>query len=231
MLSVLTKPPNLAFVLLVPLRNCSRRVLALTMLPAIALALLWSWRSGADTATWRMVEITGHDAVTFDPVARLQYLFEHPLHFPAAVIHAVGEKDLGELWRQVIGVLGLFDTVLQWWVYPTISALLFASFLTRLPVAQSARLSIAIVAAVTTLAYTVAIYLVCYLTFTPLEANSVWGVQGRYFVPILPLAATIIASVVDRSLDERLYAALAISVAVLSGGASLEAILHSEWNT
>jgi uncharacterized membrane protein len=173
--------------------------------------------------------LTGQDAVSFDPVARLKYLLEHPLHFPAAVIRAVGEKELAELWRQLIGVLGLFDTVLQTWVYPAISALLLGTFPTRLPLPHTARRQAAILAAITTLAYAVAIYLICYLTFTPLDADSVWGVQGRYFVPILPLVAIMVAAIVDRAPDERLRAALAMSAAVLSGGASIEAILRADW--
>jgi hypothetical protein len=233
MLGALTKPANLAFVLLAlsTLSAPSRRwrLLALTTLPAIALAVLWSWRSGADTATWRMVELTGQDAVSFDPAARLAYLLEHPLHFPAAVIRALGEKELMELWRQLIGVLGLFDTVLQTWVYPAISALVVGTFFSQLPLTRTLRWRVAVVAAVTTLAYAVAVYLICYLTFTPLDADSVWGVQGRYFVPILPLVAIMVAAIVDRGPDERLRAALAISAAVLSGGASVEAILRADW--
>jgi len=35
------------------------------------------------------------------------------------------------------------------------------------------------VAAITALAYIVVVYFVCYLVFTPLNANTVWGVQER----------------------------------------------------
>jgi uncharacterized membrane protein len=68
-----------------------------------------------------------------------------------------------------------------------------------------------------------------YLVFTPLNANTVWGVQGRYFVPILSLVAIAVAAVVNRAPDERFSAALAISAAVLSGSASVEAILRTDW--
>ena len=39
-------------------------------------------------------------------------------------------ENLAELWRQVVGVLGLFDTVLQAWVYPVLTVLLLATFFT-----------------------------------------------------------------------------------------------------
>jgi len=58
----------------------------------------------------------------------------------------------------------------------------------------------------------------------------VWGVQGRYFVPILPLVAIMVGALVNRAPDERLSAATAISAAVLSGSASIEAILRTDWN-
>ena len=124
-------------------------------------------------------------------------------------------RILGELWRQMIGVLGLFDTVLQHWTYPAISGLVLCTFA---------------VAGITMLVYIVAIYLISYLVFTPLNANTVWGVQGRYFVPILSLAAFLVAAFGNHTQDQRLGAALAISAAMLSGGASVEAILRADWN-
>jgi uncharacterized membrane protein len=234
-LSALTKPTNLVFVLLglmTPLGLSARcwRLILLTILPAIAIASLWSLRSGADAAAWRMVETSGEDLAAFDPVVKILYLLDHPLHFPAAVLGTFHEKDLGELWRQVIGVLGLFDTVLQSWVYPMISALLLATFFTRLPIAPAARRQVAAVVSGTILAYVVTVYFVCYLVFTPLDADLVWGMQGRYFVPILSLVAVVVTAAVNRAPDEWLSAAMAISAAVLSGVASVEAILRTDWN-
>jgi uncharacterized membrane protein len=177
-----------------------------------------------------MVEITGQDAVAFDPAAKISYLLDQPLRFPAAVLGSLHAKDLGELWRQMIGVLGLFDTVLQSWVYPTVSALLLGTFFMRLPIVAAARREVAVMAGAIIFAYVFAVYFVCYLVFTPLDADMVWGVQGRYFVPILSLVAIVVAALVNRAADERVSAAMAISAAVLSGSASVEAILRADWN-
>jgi uncharacterized membrane protein len=234
-LGALTKPTNLVFVLLAPMTplgawaKCWRPILA-TMLPAVAVALLWSLGSGADVAAWRMVEVTGGTAAAFDPAVKISELLAHPLRFPAAVLATWHAKDLAELWRQVIGVLGLFDTVLQPWVYPTVSALLLGTFVMRLPTGAAARSEVAVMAGAVVLAYVVVVYFVCYLVFTPLDADVVWGVQGRYFVPVLLLVAIVVAAVVDRAPAERLSAAMAISAAVLSGSASVEAILRADWN-
>lgn len=233
-LNALTKAPNVAFVLLELrlLRGKSPQRwqrLALAILPAIAVTALWTFSSGADTATWRMVEITGQNLDAFDPSAKLAYLINHPLHFPAAVFTAVREKSVGELWRQGIGVLGLFDTVLLGWVYPTVSILLVGTFLARLPLAPVDRYQVSALAAVTALAYIFVIYLISYLVFTPLNANTVWGVQGRYFVPILSLVAIMVAALVNRGPGEGVSATLAVSSAALSGCASVEAILRTDW--
>jgi uncharacterized membrane protein len=233
MLGALTKPTNLALVLLTPPGAKPQRWqrVALTILPAIAVGVLWSVSSGADTAAWRMTELTGHDPVAFDPAARLAHMLTAPLHFAAAVINTLGAEHLAELWRQVVGVLGLFDTTLLPWVYPALTVLVLGTFFTRLPLPATMRTQVALVAAATALAYIAATYLVCYVAFTPPHAGIVWEVQGRYFIAILPLAAIVLASVVHRAASENLRAALAVSAAVLSGGASVEAILRSDWNS
>jgi len=232
-LSALTKPTNLAFALLgllMPLNRTTRSAaaLAVAVLPAMFIAVLWTYVSGADTAAWRMVEITGQPPVSFDPVVKLAYWLDHPLHFPAAVI-ASFQWNFVELWRQMIGVLGMFDTVLPTWVYLTLTVLLAASLVTQQTIEVRARTWIALVAAITAVGYVFAVYLVCYLSFTPLDADVVWGVQGRYFVPLLPLLAVVVACISHRVPDERIRAALGIGVAVLSGIASIVAILAADW--
>ncbi len=232
MLGALTKAPNLAFVLL-ELRLLGQgwrwQQLALATLPAIAAAAIWTFGSGADTAAWRMVEITGLKPDAFDPSAKLAHLIDDPLRFPAAVLGAWREYGVGELWRQMIGVLGLFDTVLHVSIYPAISVLLAGTFFTALPFPAADRYRAPIAAAITALAYIFIVYLISYLVFTPRGLNTVWGVQGRYFVPILPLVAIMVAAVVNRGPSERMSAAMAVILAVLSGCASVEAILRVDW--
>jgi uncharacterized membrane protein len=230
-LNALTKAPNVAFVLL-ELRLLKQRrwpQLAFVVLPAIAAAAVWTFTSGADTATWRMVEITGRSPDAFDPSAKLSHMIDHPLHFPLAVLGALDAKSVAELWRQAIGVLGLFDTVLLGWVYPAVSMLVLGTFFAPLPLARPDSHQVPVLAAATTLAYIAVVYLISYMVFTPSDVNSVWGVQGRYFIPILPLVAIAVASLANRGFDERVSAALAIVSSVLSGCASVEAILRTDW--
>ena len=100
----------------------------------------------------------------------------------------------------------------------------------RLPAAPAIRAQVALTAAATIVGYAIAVYFICYLVFTPLDADSVWGVQGRYFVPILPLVAIVVAALVNRSPAPWLAAAIAIVAAMLSGLASVAAIIAVDWS-
>jgi hypothetical protein len=67
-------------------------------------------------------------------------------------------------------------------------------------------------------------------TGTAIWARLLSAATGRYFVPVLSLVAVVVTAVVNCAPDEWLSAAMAISGAVLSGGASVEAILRGDWN-
>lgn len=234
-LCALSKPPNLAFLLLAPMAGRGRPpfrrglVAALVMSPGLLGAILWSFTSSADVAAWRLSELTGVDPIQFDPVWKLGFMLERPFAFPAALWGTSSAGNVKELWVQLIGVLGLFDTVLQWWVYPALSALLIPSFFARLELGARTRQAAA-VAGAAALAYCFAVFAIFYLVWTPVDAPMIWGVQGRYFVPALPLIAIVAAALSRWRSDEQLAAGTATAGAILAGCASLEAILRTDWN-
>jgi uncharacterized membrane protein len=230
LLCVLSKPPNLAFMLLEWLRPQTTggwRVAAVATFPALAAALVWSAVSSADVAAWRLVELTGTAAQEFNPGWKLHFMLAHPLEFPAAVIGMFRAMDGAEFLRQLIGVLGLFDTVLRPSAYAAIGLLLAATLVSPLPCA--ARLPAALAAGITALVYGLAILLIFYVIWTPVHADQVWGVQGRYFVPILPLIAVVVSALVKRGLSVAVTCALAIACATISGAGTIDAILRSDW--
>jgi uncharacterized membrane protein len=242
-LCALSKPPGLVFVLLEWMRagtagmerGVSRndiwrkwRPAAIVTLPAVAAAVLWTAVSSADVAAWQLVEITGGAAEQFDPGWKLRFMLSQPLAFPQAVLGMIANKDALEFWHQVLGVLGLFDTLLQPWVYTAIGLLLAGTFVS--PLGCGSRRACALAAGATALAYCLVVVLIFYLIWTPVHADQVWGVQGRYFVPVLPLIAVAVAALLDRGPDIRITAMLAIAAAILSGAGSIEAILRTDWN-
>jgi uncharacterized membrane protein len=231
MLCALSKPPNIIFMLLEPLRAAARlhlwRDAAILMLPPIIAGLLWIGLTAGDTAAWRLTELTGAAAREFDPTWKLQFVIVHPLEFPAAMARTIAHMNISEIGRQLIGVLGLFDTVLRTWTYWAIALLVAASF--AMPLRGHAPLRKGLAAALVALCYGFAIFLICYVAFTPVGSDQIWGVQGRYFVPALPLLAVIIAALVKRGFEPAQSATFGGMAAVISGFASLEAILRADW--
>ena len=79
------------------------------------------------------------------------------------------------------------------------------------------------------LAYVVTVYLIFFLTYTPLNIDHVRGVQGRYFVIALPMAAIFLASMTNVHLSRGALATTAISGSLLSGITSFKALLGAHW--
>ncbi len=232
-LCVLSKPPQLAFILLAAIIRPPRQLLshwravALIVLPAVLLSVMWVIWGSVDMAAWRYFEGAKIAKEQFDPVWKLRYMLEHPLHFPAQMLANV--RDIGWLWWQLIGILGWLDTAMRAWVYPVLSIVLVALCFIRLELDRRSRHWIALVAALTVLGYVLAHYLIFYLAWTPITAGHVEGVQGRYFVMALPVAALALAALVNRGPALVVTALLASAGAILSGGAVIEAILRVDW--
>jgi uncharacterized membrane protein len=79
------------------------------------------------------------------------------------------------------------------------------------------------------IAYYLLVCLLFFLTFTPSDADRVYGVQGRYFIVVIPLFALITSATVNRRLGP-VSATAALTSAVISAAAMLEAIWHMHWS-
>ena len=232
-LCALAKPPQVAFVILEamsrPLHDLPRhwRSVSLIVVPAIVLSVLWVVAVSADVGAWRIIAWNETRAELFDPSRKLRFLFEDPLHFPKLLVASL--SYVSDLWHQLIGVLGWLDTPLQDWVYPILTLFLLATFTAPLPLDFRSRYQIAGVAALAVLGYVLAVYLIFYLTWTPLDADIIWGVQGRYFVVVLPLIALCVAALLNWGWGKPTYSGIAMLGSALSGCATIEAILRVYW--
>jgi hypothetical protein len=92
------------------------------------------------------------------------------------------------------------------------------------------RARVAVLTGLAVLGYVLTVYLIFFLTYTPLNVDHVRGVQGRYFVIALPIAAIFLASVINIDLRRNVLATIAITGALLSGLASFQALLGAHWS-
>src|SRR3546814_21087645 len=96
-------------------------------------------------AAWRMARGTGLPLEQFDPIWKLGFLVEHPLHFPRMLLASL-PRQAGTLWQQLIGVLGWLDAPLRPWVYPVLGLFLVALSLERMDLEIRSRIRIAALA-------------------------------------------------------------------------------------
>jgi uncharacterized membrane protein len=231
-LCALSKQPQIVFVLLEFIvcrvrRQWSR--LALVVVPSFILSPLWVLAVSADIAAWRLLEGETHPREHFDPLWKLVYMWEHPLHFPLAAWTALtvwGDR----LWPELIGILGWQDILLRPWTYFVLTVFLLLVPLQKLNLDGAVRTRVAVITGLAVLGYVVTVYLIFFLTYTPLDIDHVRGVQGRYFVIALPIAAIFLASVINSDLPRRVLATLAITGSLLSGVTSFQALLGAHWS-
>ena len=151
-------------------------------------------------------------------------MWEHPYHFPLAVWPAVsGWGD--RLWQELVGIVGWQDILLPTWTYLVLTALLFLVPLQKLWMSGATRARVAVISGLVVLSYVIVVYLIFYLTYKSLDADHVRGVQGRYFVIVLPVAAICVATVINRELPSTLPAAIAITGSVMAGSSNCKITL------
>jgi uncharacterized membrane protein len=233
-LCALSKQPQIVFVLLelmvYRLREWPRQWFRVTsvILPSIILSPLWVVAVSAEIAAWRLQEEGHHPPEHFDPLWKLLYMWEHPYHFPLAAWRALSGWA-HRLWQELIGIVGWQDILLPAWTYLALTVFLFLVPLQKFQVSGATRARVAVITGLVALSYVIVVYLIFFLTYTPLDVDHVRGVQGRYFVIVLPVAAIFVATVINRELPSAMPAAIAITGSMIAGIATVEALLRAHW--
>ena len=232
-LCVLSKQPQIVFVLfelmvgkVKPWRWWHR--FAIVVLPGLIMSPLWVIAVSADVAAWRVMEGMHYPPEQFDPLWKLSYMWEHPYHFPLAAWRALsGWTD--RLWLELIGILGWQDILLPSWTYLVLTALLLIVPLQKLQVDAKSRVRLTVIAGLVVISYVVIVYLIFFLTYTPIDVDHVLGVQGRYFVIVLPAAAIFLAGAINVELPRGGPAVLATTGSLVAGIATVEAVIRAHW--
>ncbi len=230
-LCVLSKPPQVAFIILPAmtrslkeLRKHWRRT-ALIVLPGCILTTLWLMSMSGQIEAVRILQGTDLLPEQFTALWKFRFMLEHPLHFPKALIASCLRWG-HDYWLQLIGVLGWLDTPLRPWAYAALSVTLVVACLVPLGLERSARYRIALVSGSAALGYCLGVFAIFFVVWTPIAATEVQGVQGRYFLPTLPSIALVISALLNRGFSQTTVAIVALAGAILSGGAAIEAILR-----
>src|SRR5436309_3520309 len=177
-LCMLSKQPQIVFVLLelmvCRMTDLRRRwsSLALVAAPGLILSPLWVLAVSADIAAWRLLEGETHPREHFDPLWKLAYMWEHPLHFPLAAWTALtvwGDR----LWQELIGILGWQDILLPPWIYVVLTVFLLLVPLQKLNLDGALRARVAVLTGLAVLAYVVTVYLIFFHHYrqTPIDAE------------------------------------------------------------
>jgi len=234
-LCTLSKQPQIVFVVL-ELMVCRitelrrrRSSLALIVVPSFILSPLWVLAVSADIAVWRLAQAETYPREYFDPLWKLGYMWEHPLHFPLATWTSMtvwGDR----LWPELIGILGWQDIWLPTWTYFALTVMLLLVPLQKLNLDGAARARVAVITGLAVLGYIVTVYLIFFLTYTPVTIDHVRGVQGRYFVIALPMAAILLALLINVGLPRGVLATVATTGSLLSGINSFKALLATHWS-
>ena len=94
---------------------------------------------------------------------------------------------------------------------------------------RAVRARVTVISGLVVLGYIVLVYLIFFLIYTPIDTDHVRGVQGRYFVIALPVAAVFIAALVNRELPRGMPAAIAIAGSMIAGITTVDEVLRGHW--
>jgi hypothetical protein len=101
--------------------------------------------------------------------------------------------------------------------------------LQKLPLEGARRAYVTTMTGLIVVGYVILVYLIFFLTYTPISSPHVLGVQGRYFIIVLPAAAIFLAGVITVELPRGAPAAIATIGSLIAGIASVEAMLRAHW--
>jgi uncharacterized membrane protein len=152
-----------------------------------------------------------------DPHAQIAFVMHHPLRVIATMASDVFHRA-PFYFETMVGRLGWLNVTLPQAVIFAFAALLIAVALLAGSTITRTQRALAALAAIASIAV---VQLSQYIIWTPVGANTIDGVQGRYFIPILPL---ILIAISRSSTAPRWLPAVIAIVAAISNLAALFAL-------
>jgi len=146
---------------------------------------------------------------------QMQYVLHHPFSFAKVLLHTFS-KNFPDLIEQYIGRLGWLDTQLPSFAIVLGILLIILSF-THKDGNNVKRLSVnnRFLLVGVSVATLIMIFLSQYLVWTPVGGNEIFGLQGRYFIPVFPLILIGFGSLFSFFSNRQLTSIVAVTSIVL----------------
>ena len=131
--------------------------------------------------------------VQVDPARQLQFVLSHPFHFFQMIISGLTDVGL-QHWHQAVGVLGWLDFPVRGWILLGITVSLLATVCSSDVAALRLTIPFRVFSFALAVTGLILTALVAYLAWNVVAAPHIEGWQGRYAIPLLPLAAVAAAN-------------------------------------
>lgn len=215
LLAVHLKPgylPLLLLILLIPTLRFARRAHYFAFLGIFGLShLALTWWTAAQALTQPTPSLATVDIL---PSAQVSYVLAHPIEFLSTAFSTLSvNADL--YFRQAMGTFGWLETDV-----PVLGLFVIVLLLVGIAATQAPRIQIPLWQRLlllgTTLAGGLGVMLSLYVISTPVGAPMVELVQGKYFLPFLPILVFALCGRPGKNMHKGFLAALVLLVMVLS---------------
>lgn len=188
---------------------------------ALGVPLLWHWISGAGSASY------AETGTVSDQRAALQFLLSHPsavLTIASSTLKAFGKYYIVGM----LGTLGWMDANIPRWVAWPLFLALVATLILSVPRARGAAAPLwAKFAILVGIGLSVGVtFLALYLIYNPVgSTNPILGIQGRYFLPLLPFLLLVLPKVREMHGLPHTAACVALGAGFVSAAGLISVIL------
>ena len=184
---------------------------------AVALGVVTS------SATAQRARYNARVGLPVDVREQARCVMANPLRFAEVAIDDLGANGTVYL-EELVGRFGMNDVKLPMaMVWPELFVLVVAGLMSARPASVAQRL-LTIMIALSTMA---GVLLSQYLLWSVICGHAIEGVQGRYFLPIVPLALASFA--VGPKVSDRVQSIAIVAVAVIANSVALIVLLQRYW--
>jgi uncharacterized membrane protein len=190
------------------------KLLAFLAVPAL---LLVGWFLVLRHVNYQPIALQHSVGIYADPTAQEHFVLRHPLSFIAVVLRTFQNNAVI---TGFFGALGVGTVPLPLWSLLALALLLFLSFGKYEPTARKFDWRTTALFSLAAGACALLILLVMYIDWANPKQTYIWGIQGRYFIPVLMILIPVLMSRYKHSIRWRtvfigLTSLLAVSIGLL----------------